>query len=142
MSAARIRGAVRGALGGRRVSSLSVAIVDDATIASLHERFLDDPSPTDVLTFDLRDDEDDSAIEGEIVVSADTARRQGGSYGRPPHEEVLRYVIHGVLHLTGLDDGTAAQRKRMRREEDRVLAGLDPRPEAERAGRRRTGRGV
>lgn len=119
--AARIRRAVRTALAEHPVRSMSIALVDDATIASLHEQYMNDPSPTDVLSFDLRDDPDDSAIDGEVVVSVDTARRQAAEFGTVADQEILRYVIHGTLHLLGFDDATPGQRQRMRREEDRIL---------------------
>jgi rRNA maturation RNase YbeY len=77
--------------------------------------------PTDVLTFDLRHDPGDEAIDGEIVVSADTARREADRRGLAPVEELTRYVIHGVLHLLGMDDRTPRDRQRMRREETRIL---------------------
>lgn len=124
LTSPRIIRAVRATLDGRPFSSISVAIVDDAAIASLHERYLGDPSPTDVLTFDLRDDPEVDAIEGEIVVSADTARRQGKAFGQTAAMEVLRYIVHGTLHLMGYDDQTPADRKRMRGREDRLLGKL------------------
>jgi probable rRNA maturation factor len=114
-----------------------VAVVDDRRIAALHERFMGDDRPTDVLTFDLRDDPEADVIEGEIVVSADTARREARRRGLSPDEELLRYVIHGVLHLCGLDDHTPAERRRMRREENRVLGRLAGGPAP--AGRRKRG---
>lgn len=116
--------AVRYALGDHSVLSLNVAIVDDVHMAELHERYMGDPSPTDVLTFDLRDDRRSSEIEGEIVVSADTARREARRRKLDEADELLRYAIHGVLHLLGMDDRTAAGRRRMRREETRVLREL------------------
>jgi len=98
-------------------------IADDATIASLHERYLDDPTPTDVLAFDLSEPEHaDEGIDGEIIISADAARRLARTLNVPVSEEALRYVIHGMLHLCGMRDATPAGRRRMRREEDRVLA--------------------
>jgi len=108
--------------------AISVAVVDDARIARLHEQYMDDPEPTDVMAFDLRDDEDDPRIEGEIVVSAETARSQAQQLGLDAGQELLRYVIHGTLHLTGEDDHTPAGRRRMRRAEDRILAGLEAPP--------------
>ena len=116
--------AVTAALQGRDVCALNVAIVDDATIADLHERYMDDPSPTDVLAFDLRDDAKGETIEGEIVISADTARRQAAELGVDVSEELLRYVIHGTLHLMGYKDDTSAHRTGLRQAEDRVLNGL------------------
>ncbi len=124
LTAGRIRQAVQAALSGRAIESISVAVVDDATIAGLHERFMGLSGPTDVLSFDLRDDAAVEAIEGEIVVSADTARAVAARLGLGQKQEVLRYVIHGALHLAGWDDASVGQRSRMRREEDRVLGAI------------------
>lgn len=124
ISRARIVEAVRAALGASVRADISVVLIDDAAMSALHERYLRDPSPTDVLTFDLREHDDD-AIEGEIVISLETARRQARQHGEEEVEEVLRYVIHGVLHLLGYDDHAPADRSRMRRKERRVLAMLD-----------------
>lgn len=132
---ARIRQAVRLTLGDRPVAELNVAIVDDERMAGLHEEFMGDNSPTDVLTFDLREDMDAEAIEGEIVVSADTARREADRRGLDPDEELTRYIIHGVLHLLGLDDHTTQERQRMRREENRVLEMLARKTAPKRATR-------
>jgi probable rRNA maturation factor len=118
---------------------VNVVVVDDEEIARLHGQFMADPSPTDVLTFDLRDDLADGVIEGEIIVSAETARRQAQQFRVNPAEELLRYAIHGTLHLAGYDDHTAADRRRMRREENRVLlelaAGKTVAPKRKRSGR-------
>jgi probable rRNA maturation factor len=121
LTTARIRRAVQQALGGRPVAALNVAVVDDVQIARLHDEYMGDPSPTDVLTFDLRDNAGDQAVEGEIVVSADTARREARRRRLEPSEELTRYIIHGVLHLLGLQDATPQERRRMRREENRIL---------------------
>jgi probable rRNA maturation factor len=116
--------AVDAALGGHEYLAISVVIVDDAGISDLHQRYLNDPTPTDVLAFDLRDDPADGRIEGEIVVSAETAARQAGRFRSSPDQELLRYAVHGTLHLVGYDDHTPAGRLRMRRAENRILAGL------------------
>jgi probable rRNA maturation factor len=116
-----IERAVRLASAGNTVRSVSVVLGDDAMLAALHERYMADASPTDVLTFDLRDDEA-GPIEGEIVVSVETARRQARRRRIEAGRELLRYVIHGTLHLVGYDDRTAVERRRMRAAEDRVLA--------------------
>lgn len=113
--------AIEAAAGERPIQSLSVALVSDERITDLHRRYMNDETPTDVLTFDLSDSGSAGPIDGEIVVSVDTARRQAADLGVELREEVLRYVIHGVLHLSGYDDATPGERRRMRREEDRVL---------------------
>lgn len=122
----RLLRAVRIAAGERRIGELSVVLAGDEVLADLHLRFMDDPSPTDVLTFDLSDAPADptAPIAGEVVVSVDTARREARRRKIAEHLEVLRYVVHGVLHLTGMDDATPALRRQMRRAEDAVLAAL------------------
>ena len=62
--------------------------------------------------------------KGEIGVRGETARRSARRLRLSERQETLRYVIHGALHLAGWDDQTAGERRRMRREEDRVLGGL------------------
>jgi len=111
-------------LKGKSLRHLNVALVDDSTMALLHGRYLNDDSPTDVMSFDLRDNRKDKTIEGEILVSVDTARRQAEELGVPLREEILRYVIHGTLHLMGYDDRTADERKQMRLAENQVLEDL------------------
>ena len=99
--------------------AVEVAFVDDETIADLHLRFMDIPGPTDVITFPLADDGPEAgagSLErslGEVVVSTDTACRQGPEYGLDPLDEALLYVVHGVLHLLGYDDRTEPDADRM-----------------------------
>jgi probable rRNA maturation factor len=91
-----------------------VALVDDARMAELHERFLGQAGPTDVLSFP----------HGEIVVSADTACREARARGIPPLQELVLYVVHGALHLAGYDDRKPKQCRLMREAERRVLGEL------------------
>lgn len=91
-----------------------VALVDDAEIARVHREFLGIDGPTDVITFPY----------GEIVVSAETARREADPRGLPPLHELILYVVHGALHLKGYDDRRARDRERMRAAERRVLRRL------------------
>jgi probable rRNA maturation factor len=100
-------------------AQVGVAVVDDATIARLHGKFLNNPEPTDVLSFLL--ERSPHALEGEVVVSADTARMRAPQYGSTPDEELLLYVIHGTLHLVGYDDTTPRKRAAMRKLERKHL---------------------
>jgi probable rRNA maturation factor len=108
---------------------ISIAIVDDPAIHRLNAEFLAHDYPTDVLSFVL--ERTAAALEGEIVVSADTARRVAERLDWPAGDELLLYVVHGALHLVGYDDGDEAQLARMREAERRHLArfGLSPRYE-------------
>ncbi len=110
-------------------AQISVAIVDDSTIAQVHRDFLDLDEPTDVISFVL--EEGPGSLEGEVVASADTARREAAAYGWSPEDELLLYVIHGTLHLVGYDDTTDTARPEMRRQEAKYLArlGIDVRHE-------------
>jgi probable rRNA maturation factor len=120
----RIRRVVQGIVrdAGIAEARVSVAVVDDALIAKLHEEYLDDPDPTDVLSFLL--EQSPEALEGEVVVSAETALRCAPRYGCTPDDELLRYVIHGALHLVGYDDTTPKKKAVMRRKEREYLKGL------------------
>ena len=104
---------------------LSLAIVDDPQMAALNARFAGKGEPTDVLAFPYGDGDGDG-LAGEIVVSAETAERAAASFDETPEREVLRYCVHGLLHLCGYDDRTPAARRRMTARQERFLAGGDP----------------
>ena len=111
---------------GVEASELSIAVVDDPTIHDLNRRFLEHDYPTDVLSFLL--ERDGSRLEGEIVVSADTATREAARLGWPAGDELLLYVVHGTLHLVGYDDVTDELRAEMRAAEKRHLTALGLQP--------------
>ena len=100
-------------------AAISFAIVDDDTIHELNRRHLDHDWPTDVLSFVLEDDGDH--LEGEVILSADTAATAAKELGNSPSEEQLLYVIHGMLHLVGYDDKSDADAEEMRAAEARYL---------------------
>jgi probable rRNA maturation factor len=100
-------------------TGLSIALVDDREIARLHGEFLDDPTPTDVMSFPLEDDAD--GLLGEVVVSTDTAAREAKKRGLTFDREVLLYVVHGILHLLGYDDHAAEDRKKMHARQEELL---------------------
>lgn len=119
----RIEDAVRSVLAEKSLSgAISVAIVDDPTIAALNEQFLGHQGPTDVLSFVLEQGE--NSLEGEVVVSGPTAARAAIRVGWPAEHELVLYVLHGVLHLIGYDDATPGQRAVMRKQEREHLARL------------------
>jgi probable rRNA maturation factor len=126
--------------GSRRLQAeISVAIVDDAAIRPINARYLGHDYATDVLSFVL---EEEPALEGEIVASAETAVRVAGELGWPAEHELLLYIIHGALHLVGFDDSTPEQQAVMRAAEREVLAklGLNP-PEEKAKGKRKKAKG-
>ena len=110
---------------------LSIALVDDAVIQDLNRRYLDHDGPTDVLSFLL--ERDGQRLEGEVVVSAETAARSAQGFGWSADDELLLYVIHGVLHLVGFDDQDPQSLAEMRDREAYYLRqfGLEPRDHPE-----------
>jgi probable rRNA maturation factor len=111
---------------GFRRGELSIAVVGRAAMRTLHRRFMDDDSPTDVLTFDLGTDARAGALAGEIVVCADVAAAEARRRQLAFAHETALYVVHGVLHLAGYDDHAPAAFRRMHAREDELLrcAGL------------------
>jgi probable rRNA maturation factor len=107
------------ALRSRRTGALAVALVDDREIRRLHRDHLGLDSPTDVLAFPLGGAP--GGLLGEVVASAETAARIARERGHPAREELLLYVVHGVLHLLGFDDHAPAERKKMRAAERAAL---------------------
>jgi probable rRNA maturation factor len=98
---------------------ISLAVVDDPTIHDLNRRFLNHDYATDVLSFPLIEDE--GHLEGEVILSADTAAAEAAEFGWSPAAEQLLYVIHGTLHLIGYRDKTPEDERAMRAAEARHL---------------------
>ena len=105
-------------LGGCPDGELSLAFMNDAKLAKLHDDFLDDPTTTDVITFE---GEPAFGVAGEICVSADTALAYSKTHGRDFSEELTLYVVHGWLHLAGYDDLQPAKKRKMRAAEARAM---------------------
>jgi probable rRNA maturation factor len=95
-----------------KTAKISLAVVDDAAIHALNRQYLQHDWPTDVLSFVL--DAEGGYLNGEVVLSADTAARTAAEGGWTPADEQLLYVIHGMLHLVGLDDQSEAEVRNMR----------------------------
>jgi len=106
-------------------ATVSLAVVDDETMAGLHRQYLGKDETTDVLSFPLKND--DEHFEGEVVVSAETAATVAGWYNWTPEDELLLYAIHGALHLVGYRDTTPEEQVTMRQRETYYLNrfGLD-----------------
>lgn len=93
------------------LGSVEVNLVSDETIAQVHGEFMNDPTPTDVITFH----------HGEIFVSLDTAEREAVRFGHSTEQEALLYLIHGLLHLNGHDDKSMVEREAMKMIQERIL---------------------
>jgi probable rRNA maturation factor len=109
-----------------RTAAVSLAIVDDPTIHELNRQYLDHDWPTDVLSFVLAEDE--GHLEGEVIISADTAAAVAAEIGWLASGEQLLYVVHGMLHLIGYRDKDPTDAVRMRAAESELLRefGFEP----------------
>lgn len=123
---ALLRRAVKAALRSHDVSEarISLRLVSDEEMASMNESHLGHKGPTDVLTFDLRDDGVDSGVEGDIALCVDTAQRESKNMGHGVEDELALYAVHGVLHLLNYQDKTKAAAAKMHRMEDQILGSL------------------
>jgi probable rRNA maturation factor len=108
---------------GHDSGALSVALVNDATMTDLHQRYMGIAETTDVLTFDLSEP-GSAAVDGEIIICADVAARESASRSHAFADEVLLYAVHGCLHLLGYDDMTDDAAARMHAREDELLTTL------------------
>ena len=119
-----IRAAVEAALahGGRAGLAVEVGLLDDPSLAALHDQWLGDPSVTDVMAFDLGDEGEGPAAE--VYASVDRARELARERGVDWGRELALYLVHGALHLCGHDDHEDEERAAMRAAEAAVMEGL------------------
>ena len=93
------------------LEEVEISIVSDEVIEQVHVDFMDIPGATDVITF----------AHGEIVISAETARSYGREYGNSFERELMLYIIHGLLHLTGHEDEDPQERVEMEKIQMEIL---------------------
>jgi probable rRNA maturation factor len=103
----------RGIALGQVPEEVAVALVDDVMIAEVHGQYMDDPTPTDVITFPYGE-------SGELLISVETAELQRKDYGTLWENEIALYLVHGILHLCGYEDTDEVGRARM----DELQSGL------------------
>lgn len=94
------------------LDEIEVSLIDDATIADIHLRFMDIPGATDVITFD----------HGEIHVSVETAQSQAKEFGNDMEREMMLYIVHGLLHLGGYEDASEEGHATMNQLQQRILS--------------------
>ena len=99
----------------------SIAIVDDPAMRKLNKQYLDHDYETDVLSFVLQYDDELGELQGQLIVSTDTAATMASEVGGTMQQELLLYVVHGTLHLVGYDDKAPDDAREMRDAERRYL---------------------
>ena len=106
---------------GRRVGEIGYMFVSDEKILEVNNQYLGHDYYTDIITFDY--DEGD-VIYGDIVISLDTVRSNAEQFGKAYDDELHRVIIHGILHLCGINDKGPGEREIMEANEDKALAML------------------
>jgi probable rRNA maturation factor len=103
---------------------LGIYFVDSSEITRLNESYLRHKGPTDVIAFDYAEHGQPEALHGEVFICVDEALRQAPRFHVPWQTELVRYVVHGVLHLRGYDDHLPKDRRRMKDTEGRLVKEL------------------
>ncbi len=106
---------------GRKVGEIGYLFCDDEKILEVNNEYLGHDYYTDIITFDY--DEDD-VINGDLVISLDTVRTNAEKFGKSYDEELHRVIIHGILHLCGINDKGPGEREIMEAAENRALCML------------------
>ena len=103
---------------GRKVGEVGYMFVNDEKILEINNEYLGHDYYTDVITFDY--DEGD-VVNGDIVISLDTVRTNAKMFGKAYEDELYRVIIHGILHLCGLNDKGPGEREIMEKAENKAL---------------------
>ena len=101
-----------------KVGDINVILCNDPYILEINQQFLSHDYYTDIITFDYSEENE---INGELYISIDTVRENAVEYGQDFPDELHRVIIHGVLHLCGLDDHNDEDIKEMREAENSAL---------------------
>jgi probable rRNA maturation factor len=103
----------------KKTSSLHYIFVSDDFLLALNQQYLQHDTLTDIITFDLSNSS--VHIDGEIYISVDRVRENAAKFEVPYHDELLRVIFHGALHLCGYKDKSKADKAAMRAAEDKCL---------------------
>ena len=103
----------------KKVGEVGYLFCDDEHILEVNREYLGHDYYTDIITFDYCEG---NTISGDLVISLDTVRTNAEKYRKDYDEELHRVIIHGILHLCGLNDKGPGERKQMEAAENRALA--------------------
>ncbi len=109
-------------------AELCLLLVDEPTMAQLHEQWLDLPGPTDVMSFPMDElrpgsmDDGEEGLLGDVVLCPTVATQQALEAGHSALREMLLLTTHGILHLLGYDHAEPAEKDRMFTLQDELLA--------------------
>lgn len=106
---------------GKKVGDIAYIFCNDDKILEVNREYLQHDYYTDIITFDYTEE---NVVAGDIFISLDTVRSNSELLGVPYRQELHRVIIHGVLHLCGIDDKGEGEREIMEKEENKALAML------------------
>ena len=104
---------------GKKVGEIAYIFVDDEEILRVNREYLQHDYYTDIITFDYTEGD---TISGDLFISLDTVRTNAEQFDKPYEEELHRVIIHGILHLCGINDKGPGEREIMETAEDKALA--------------------
>ncbi len=104
---------------GKKVGDIAYIFVDDEKILEVNKQYLQHDYYTDIITFDYSEED---VISGDLFISLDTVRTNAQQVDATYEEELLRVIIHGILHLCGIDDKGPGEREIMEAAENKALA--------------------
>ena len=106
---------------GKKVGEIGYMFVSDDRILEVNREYLGHDYYTDIITFDYCEGD---TLSGDLVISLDTVRSNAALFGKEYDEELHRVIIHGILHLCGINDKGPGEREIMEQAEDKALAML------------------
>ena len=104
---------------GKRIGEIGYLFVDDEKILEVNNEYLGHDYYTDIITFDYCEGD---VLNGDLVISLDTVKSNAELFQKDYNEELHRVIIHGVLHLCGINDKGPGEREIMEEAENRALA--------------------
>ncbi len=108
-----------------KFSYLEISFVTKEIIHEINKEHLNHDYPTDIITFEY-DRGEDGVIDGELIICSEVAADNAEEFGVTVESELLRLIIHGILHLIGYDDTDEEKQKIMKSEEDKLVELLYP----------------
>lgn len=103
---------------GKKVGDVGYLFVDDERILEVNRQYLEHDYYTDIITFDYSEGD---LLNGDLVISLDTVRSNAEQFGKSYEEELHRVIIHGILHLCGINDKGEGEREIMEDHENKAL---------------------
>lgn len=111
---------------GARVGEVNIVLCSDDALLEVNKTYLNHNYYTDIITFDYSEmNHQRQTIAGDLMISVDTVRSNAQEFNQPMERELLRVIIHGILHLLGQGDKTPSEATQMRKREDQCLRELE-----------------